>query len=628
VQFIVDFGTRVLGKGVVICKDTPNFIGNRFMSISGSQAMNEAIDRGFTVEEVDSITGPLIGRPKTATFRLNDLVGFDIAVHVAQNLYPAIPDDPARDVLVHPKASALSQTMLDKGWLGNKTGQGFYKMVKGASGEKEFWSLNLETLEYEAPKNPRFESVGKHRKVEPTGERIKRLIAETDRAGEYLFHLHAFYLAYASHRVPEITETIYNVDNGQKWGFSHELGPFEIWDAIGVAESIPRFEAAGYPVADWVKRMVGNPATPTFYQRGANGIATGYYSPTDAAYLPLPVDPLAITVKGLRTGAKSNGVVAKNDSASLIDMGDGVALFEFHSQALAIDADLVEMGYKALELVDRDFDALVVGHDGERFCIGANVFMVVMAVNSGLMDQLEESIKRLQDLTQGMRYHSKPVVVAPFNMALGGGAELLMAGTKTVAHAELYAGLVELGVGLIPAGGGCKELLRRVVNPVMAQSANANVIPHLQKVFEQIATAKVSTSAMEARDMGFLSADDVIVMNRDHLLGEAKRVAQSLAINYTPRQPGKVWAAGRDVYAALLLGIEGFREGQFATEYDAHISRKLAYVLTGGAISEPGWVPEQYILDLEREAFLSLVTEPKTMERISHMLQFNKPLRN
>lgn len=628
VRFMVDFGTRVLGKGVVICKDTPNFIGNRFMSISGSQAMNEAIDRVFTVEEVDSLTGPLIGRPKTATFRLNDLVGFDIAVHVAQNLYPAIPDDPARDVLVHPKASALSQTMLDKGWLGNKSGQGFYKMVKGASGEKEFWSLNLETLEYEAPKNPRFESVGKHRKVEPTGERIKRLIAETDRAGEYLFHLHAFYLAYASHRVPEITETIYSVDNGQKWGFSHELGPFEIWDAIGVAESIPRFEASGYPVADWVKAMVGNPATPTFYQRDANGIATGYYSPVDAAYLPLPIDPLAITVKGLRTGAKSNGVVAKNDSASLIDMGDGVALFEFHSQALAIDADLVEMGYKSLELVDRDFDALVVGHDGERFCIGANVFMVVMAVNSGLMDQLEESIKRLQDLTQAMRYHSKPVVVAPFNMALGGGAELLMAGTKTVAHAELYAGLVELGVGLIPAGGGCKELLRRVVNPVMAQSANANVIPHLQKVFEQIATAKVSTSAMEARDMGFLSADDVIVMNRDHLLGEAKRVAQSLAINYTPRQPGKVWAAGRDVYAALLLGIEGFREGQFATEYDAHISRKLAYVLTGGAISEPGWVPEQYILDLEREAFLSLVTEPKTMERISHMLQFNKPLRN
>jgi 3-hydroxyacyl-CoA dehydrogenase len=630
VDFMVDFGTRLLGKGVVICKDTPNFIGNRFMSISGSQVMNEAIDRGFTVEEVDSLTGPLIGRPKTATFRLNDLVGFDIAVHVAQNLYPAIPDDPARDVLAHPKASALSQTLLEKGWLGNKAGQGFYKMVKGAGGEKEFWSLNLETLEYEAPQNPRFESVGKHRKVEPTGERIKRLIAETDRAGEFLFHIHAFYLAYASLRVPEITETIVNVDNAQKWGFGHEMGPFEIWDAIGVAESIPRFEAAGYPVAKWVKQMVANPATPTFYQRDTNGLATGYYSPAEHTYLPLPADPLTVTVKELRgmTGSHSHGVVAKNDSGSVIDMGDGVALFEFHSQAFAIDADLVEMGYRALDLLDRDFDALVVGHDGERFCIGANVFMVVMAVNSGLMDQLEGSIKRLQDLTQAMRYHRKPVVVAPFNMALGGGAELLMAGSKTVAHAELYAGLVELGVGLIPAGGGCKELLRRVVNPVMSQSANANVIPHLQKVFEQIATAKVSTSAMEAREMGFLSADDEIVMNRDHLLGEAKQVAHSLAVNYTPRQAGQVWAAGRDVYAALLLGIEGFREGQYATDYDAHISRKLAYVLTGGAISEPGWVPEQYILDLEREAFLSLVTEPKTMERISHMLQFNKPLRN
>jgi 3-hydroxyacyl-CoA dehydrogenase len=309
-------------------------------------------------------------------------------------------------------------------------------------------------------------------------------------------------------------------------------------------------------------------------------------------------------------------------------MGDGVALFEFHSQAYAIDADLVEMGYKALDLLKTDFDALVVGHDGERFCIGANVFMVVMAVQSGLMDQLGDSIKALQNLGMAMRYHSKPVVVAPFNMALGGGAELVMSGTKVVAHGELYTGLVELGVGVIPAGGGCKELLRRVVSPAMASHPNADALPHLQKVFEQIATAKVSTSAKEARDMGFLSADDKIVMNRDHLLGEAKKTALQLADGYTPRRPEKVWAAGRDAYAALLLGIEGFREGGYASEYDAFISKKLAYVLTGGALSEPQWVSEQYILDLEREAFLSLVTQEKTMERISYMLQNNKPLRN
>jgi 3-hydroxyacyl-CoA dehydrogenase len=286
------------------------------------------------------------------------------------------------------------------------------------------------------------------------------------------------------------------------------------------------------------------------------------------------------------------------------------------------------MSYKALDLLNSDFDALVVGHDGERFCIGANVFMVVMAVQSGLMDQLETMVSGLQNLTQAMRYHAKPVVTAPFNMALGGGAEFFMGGTKTVAHGELYAGLVELGVGLIPAGGGCKELLRRVVSPVMVSSPNADALPHLQKVFEQIATAKVSTSAKEARDMGLLSADDKIVMNRSHLLYEAKRTALELADGYVPKQPGKVWAAGRDAYAALLLGIEGFVESGYATEHDALISKKLAYVLTGGAISEPGWVDEQVILNLERDAFLSLVTEPKTMERISHMLQFNKPLRN
>jgi 3-hydroxyacyl-CoA dehydrogenase len=624
VAYMVKFGTRVLGKGVVICKDEPNFIGNRFMSMSGSQIMNEALDRGFTVEEVDSLTGPLIGRPKTATFRLNDLVGFDVAMHVARNLYPAIPDDPAREVLAHPKASELSQKMLDNNWLGNKTGQGFYKQMKGANGEKEFWSLNLETFEYEAPRNPRFESVGKHRKVEPLGERIRLLINEPDRAGQFLWHIHAFYLAYASNRVPEITDSLVNVDNAQKLGFAHEMGPFEIWDAIGVEDTIPKFEEAGYPVAHWVKAMVDK-GFKTFYERDEKGRITGYYSPQKMEYLELEHDERELTAAYLRANEK---VVAKNGSASLLDMGDGVLLWAFHSQAMAIDADLVEMGYKALDWLKSDFDALVVGHDAERFCIGANVFMVVMAVQSGLMDQLDQSIRHMQQLTQLLRYNSKPVVTAPFNLALGGGAEFMMAGARSVAHGELYAGLVEVGVGLIPASGGCKELLRRVVNPVMRSHPNADPLPHLQKVFEQIATAKVSTSAKEAREMGFLSPDDRIVMNRAHLLGEAKQTALDMARNYTPTQAGKIWVAGRDAYAALLLGIEGFREAGYATDYDAFISKKLAYVLTGGALSEPQWVPEQYILDLEREAFMSLVTEAKTMERISHMLQTNKPLRN
>ncbi|MCB9453750.1 MAG: enoyl-CoA hydratase/isomerase family protein [Anaerolineaceae bacterium] len=624
IAYMQEFGTRVLGKGVVICKDTPNFIGNRFMSMSGMQAMNYALDNGYTVEEVDALTGPLIGRPKTATFNLNDLVGFDIAVHVARNLYDAIPNDPAREILAHPGNAALSQKLLDNNWLGRKTGQGFYHMRKGASGEKELWALNLNTMEYEPPTKPRFDSVGEYRKVEPLGERIRLLINADDRAGKYLWHLHAFYLAYASHRVPEITNTIVNIDNAQKWGFGHEMGPFAIWDAIGVASTIQSFEDAGYPVADWVKKMVAD-GNATFYQYDDKGQAVGYYSPQDGKYLPLASDPREITVASLKANERK---VAGNSGAAVYDMGDGVALLEYHSQAYAIDQDLVEMSYKALDLLQSDFDALVVGHDGERFCIGANVFMVAMSVQNDMLSQLDETIQQLQNLTQAMRYAAKPVVVAPFNMALGGGVELLMSGSKVVAHAELYAGLVEVGVGLLPAGGGCKELLRRVVSPVMAASENADVLPHLQKAFEAIAVAKVSTSAKEARELGFLAAGDKIVMNRSHLLGEAKQTALEMANGYVPLKAGNVYAAGRDAYSALLLGIEGFVEGGYATAYDAHIARKVAFVLTGGALARPQWVSEQYILDLEREAFMELVVEPKTLERITHMLQTNKPLRN
>ncbi|MBZ0274636.1 MAG: enoyl-CoA hydratase/isomerase family protein, partial [Anaerolineae bacterium] len=373
-----------------------------------------------------------------------------------------------------------------------------------------------------------------------------------------------------------------------------------------------------------VKNMVDS-GNATFYQHDAKGQKIGYYSPQQARYLPMETDSREITVASLKANERK---VTGNSSASVYDLGDGAALLEFHSQAYAIDGDLVEMSYKALDLLNSDFDALVVSHDGERFCIGANVFMVAMSVQNDMLGQLEESIKALQNLTQAMRYAPKPVVTAPFNLALGGGAELLMSGARVVAHAELYAGLVEAGVGLIPAGGGCKELVRRVITPVMAASENGDVLPHLQKAFEAIATAKVSSSAKEARDIGFLSDTDRIVMNRSHLIGEAKRTALEMANGYVPLKPSKLWAAGRDAYSALLIGIEGFRESGFASEYDAHIARKLAYVLTGGALARPQWVSEQYILDLEREAFMQLVVEPKTLERITYMLQNNKPLRN
>jgi 3-hydroxyacyl-CoA dehydrogenase len=624
VDALVTFGRQRLGKGVVLCKDKPNFIGNRFMTMTGMQIINYALDYGFSVDEVDALTGPLIGRPKTATFRLNDLVGIDVAVGVARNLYPAIPDDPARTVLEHAGTTALFDKIILNGWLGNKSGQGFYKQMKGAGGEKEFWTLNLNTFEYEAPTKPRFDSVGKHRKVEATGERIRLLINEEDRAGQLLFHHHAFYLAYASQRVPEITDSIVNVDNAQKWGFSHELGPFEIWDAMGVADSVPRFEAAGYEVAGWVKDMLASGHT-TFYQRNANGVVTGYYSPQDGAYVPMQRDAKAYTAAALKAGGKT---VAGNSSASVIDMGDGVALLDIHSPAQAIDDGLLEMGYKAAEIAEREFAGLVVGTDAERFCVGANLVMIAMAVQAGQLEQLDGIIRTLQDLTQRWRYATVPVVVAPANLALGGGTEILMGGARAVAHMELYAGLVEFGVGVIPAGGGCKELVRRVLNPVMQSHPNADPIPHLQKVFEQIATAKVSGSAKEAREMGILAPTDRIVMNRAHLLGEAKREALHMADDYVPQRAGKVYAAGRDVYAALQVGIMGFREQGIASEHDALLAKRLAYVLTGGGVAEPGWVDEQVLLNLEREAFMEVVQTQKSLERMAHMVQFNKALRN
>ena len=616
--FMLRFGSETLGKGTVLCNDRPNFIGNRFMSMSGMQATNYALDHAYSVEEVDLLTGPLIGRPKTATFNLNDLVGFDIAVGVARNLYSAIPDDPARELLMHPGNTALSDALLERGWLGRKTGRGFYHMRR-EGGAKELWALNLDTLEYEPPSKPRFDSVTQYRKVEPLGERIRLLINADDRGGRYLYHLHGFLLAYASQRVPEITDSIVNVDNAHKWGFNHQLGPFEIWDAIGVAESIARFEHDGYPVADWVKTMLADGDT-SFYARDDGGNITSYYCPQRAAYTPLEKDRREITVSAL--GAAE---VYSNGHGSLFDMGDGALLWAFQTRHNSITPGLIASGWRALELLaDDKVKALVIGNDGERFSIGAN--LDPSALMEGVAG-IEKALVDLQDLTQALRYAEKPVVVAAHNMALGGGAELIMAGTAVVAHAELYMGLVEVGVGLVPAGGGCKELLRRLVNP-LARTGTEGVLAGLQKAFETIATAKVSGSAKEAVALGFLNEHDKIVMNRAHLLGEAKALALALSESYQQRKPEPVYAAGRDAYAALLLAVAGFQEAGYASEYDAFIARKLAHILSGASLAEGQWVSQQYLLDLEREAFLQLIMEDKTQARIMHMLQTNKPLRN
>jgi 3-hydroxyacyl-CoA dehydrogenase len=617
VDFMVDFGRNVLGKGVVIAKDTPNFIANRFFSISGAYAMEHALAQGFSVEEVDNLTGPLIGRPKTATFRLLDLVGLDVMAHVNTNLYDAIAHDPFRHVLRGEHAPRLAKQMVDSGWLGNKSGQGFYKMTM-VGGERQFWMLNPETMEYKPPAQVRFESVGKVRKIEDLGERLRALLEQDDRAAGYVRNVVYYSLSYASHVTPEIAHSLKDIDDAMRWGFSHEAGPFEIWDMLGVAGTVQDMEEAGFEVAGWVREML-DAGHERFYQDGA------YYDFESCSYVPAKTDPNLIIIDKLRGEGRE---VARKDGASLIDMGDGVLLLEFHSKMNAIDQDIIDMSFTALERLQSDFDALVVGNQGDNFSVGANLAMVGIAAAQGMWDTLNETVRQLQTAAMRLRHAPKPVVTAVHGMALGGGAEMAMAGWETVAAHESYIGLVEVGVGLIPAGSGCKETLRRKVNPVM-RTEHADVLPPLQAAFEQIALAKVGESAWQAKSLGYLAPGDTIVMNGNHRLAIAKQRARQLAdIGARPPEEEPIYAAGLTSLAALQLGLQSFVWGNYASEHDALIGRKLAWVLCGGDLSAPTWVDPWYILDLEREAFLSLLGEEKTRQRIMHMLQTGKPLRN
>jgi len=612
-RFMAKFGRDVLGKGVVICKDTPNFIGNRFFSVAASYGIERAFEQGYSIAEVDALTGPVIGRPKTATFRLLDLVGLDVMVHVNNNLYPAIEEDPYRKALKAENASAVMRQMIDNGWLGNKSGQGFYKKTF-VDGQREFWTLNPQTLEYEATPKIRFDSVGAVRKTDDLGERLNKLLAFDDQAANYVRDLLYYGFAYAAYVAPEIAYKLCDIDDAMRWGYGHEAGPFEMWDMLGVAETAEKMEEADLEVAGWVKEMLAS-GHESFYKNGA------VYDFTSGEYKTCDVDKKVVLLSGLTE-------VEKNMSASLRDMGDGVALLEFHAKMNAIDQDIIDMSHIAQARLESDFDALVIGNEGDNFCVGANLFAVAMAAQQGMWDTLDRMIYELQDATFKLRHAPKPVVTAVHQMALGGGAEYAMTGWETVAAHETYIGQVEFGVGVVPAGGGCKELLRRKVNPVM-KTPNADVLPVIQETFELIALAQVAASAWEGKDMGFFAPDALIEMNQDHLLGTAKlRALQLVASGARPPEVEKIYAAGRDTYYAALMSIRGLEWGGYASEHDALIARKLAYILCGGDISAPAWVDPWIILDLEREAFLSLLGEPKTIERMMHMLQTGKPLRN
>ncbi len=620
VEFISHFGEYRLGKGIVLCKDTPNFIGNRVAFGTGAFALDFIMKNGYTVDEVDALTGPLMGRPKTATFRLIDLVGIDVWDHVGRNLAPLIPHDTyAQPYLTAEKPNALIKTMIERGWLGNKSKVGFYKEVRDAEGKKEFWSLNLETLEHQPPTKPRFDSVKAAKEVEGLGDRLRLFLKADDKAAKLVQALTYQGFQYASALLPEVADTGKPIDDAMRWGFGHDYGPFETWDMLGVRETVAQMKAAGYAPAPWVEEMLQR-GLESFYQVEA-GNKVGVYDVVKGQYVPI------LRKKGMVL-LKEQKVVAQNAGATLYDIGDGVGLVEFHTKMNALDDDIFEMINEALNRTETDFEGLVVGSEAENFSAGANLFMVVVAAQQGMWDTLDGAIRKLQGLNMRMRYSPKPIVVAPAGMALGGGCEVTMHASRVVAAGELYIGLVELGAGVIPAGGGTKEIMRRVINPAM-KTENAEVLPFLQRAFLQIGQAKVATSAEEARQMGILGPADRVVLNRGHLLTEAKQeVLHMVATGYAPPPPEKIYAAGRDMLGAIQVGAFSFMAGGYITEYDNHIARKLAHILTGGGLSKPQWVSEQYILDLEREAFLSLCGEEKTQARMWSLLQTGKPLRN
>ncbi|MGZ5492042.1 MAG: 3-hydroxyacyl-CoA dehydrogenase/enoyl-CoA hydratase family protein [Thermoanaerobaculia bacterium] len=606
--FVRDFAERRLGKGVVMCKDTPNFIANRLGSMAGAMLLDFVLANNYTVEEVDGIAGPLIGRPKTAAFRLQDLVGLDVAASVGSNLYGLIEGDESREVLHSPHIARLRKSQMDKGRLGDKTGQGFYK-----KGGQTIQTLDIETGEYRERREPDIPSIAAGLKIRPLAKRLEFVLEQDDKAGALARYVIYNTLAYAARRVPEITDDIINVDRAMRWGFSHDLGPFELWDALGVRSTVEAMKKDGIAVAPWVTEMLAA-GNESFYGHGQ------YYDPVRRTYVAIQADPLAIRLADQR-------VVKENKGASLRDIGDGVLCLEFHTKMNTLDDDIRAMIVEAVAELERGpWTGMVIGNDGADFCVGANLAAGFGANGS---EALNRGVKAMQDALMAVRFSAKPIVAAPFGRTLGGGAEVAMAAARIVAASETYMGLVEVGVGLIPGAGGCKELVRRVVSPAMKQTPNADPVPFLQNVMQTIGTAKVSSSAEEARSFGFLAAADHVVMNRDHLIAEAKHEVIELSHDYAPPVREKnCYAAGRDVRAALRAGIYVLQQGAYMSEYDALLTSRLATILCGGDLSSGQWVDEQFFLDRERETFVALCHEPKTLERIQYMLANGKPLRN
>jgi 3-hydroxyacyl-CoA dehydrogenase len=614
VRWVAEFCDQHLGKGVVPCKDTPNFIANRLGCFFGATVHKLAMEGDFTVEEVDALTGPLIGLPKSASFRLVDIVGLDVWVHVLRNLRELAPDDPGRDRYVVPE---FMERMLDRGLLGEKRGQGFYKRV-GKGAEKEIYAIDRKTLEYHPAQKVTFPSVDAVRGIEDLPQRLRALVASAEpndrnSPGQFLWTLYRDFLIYAAEMIPEIADRVVEIDRAMRWGFAFKLGPFETWDALGFRETAARMRQDGCTLPDNIQQMLKAGAA-SFYEVADRDRqpSTRYFDMVGLGYRDLEPRPGVMALDALK---RARGVVKSNAGASLIDIGDGALCLEFHSKMNTLGEDAIQMLFAGVEEMGRGCEALVIGNQGENFSVGANLMMVLLAAQEGEWDELDRMVRRFQQANMAIKYAPKPVVSAPFGMTLGGGCEVALHAARVQASAETYMGLVEVGVGLIPAGGGCKELVLRG--------------GELRTIFETIGYAKVSTSAANARELGFLRGEDGVSMNPERLVADAKAAALAMRAAHAPGAPRQdIPVAGEAGYALLKMGVFLAHEGGYISEYDRVIGEKLAHVLSGGRLSGEQRVSEQYLLDLEREAFLSLCGQAKTQERMQHMLKNGKALRN
>ena len=618
VDFLMDYGSLQLGKTTVLCKDTPAFIANR-IGVFGMMAIMNTMDKlQLSVDEIDALTGPIIGRPKSATFRTADVVGIDTLVKVAKGVYENCPDDEAKEQFVIP---AWLNKMVTNNWLGDKTGQGFFKkMPTSAKGEKEIQVLNLTTLEYEPRKKPRFATIEIAKPIDDLKTRIKALCAGTDKAGEFyrLFHYNLF--AYISDRIPEISDELYRIDDGMMAGFGWEIGAFESWDALGVAKTMEAMKTAGYKVATWVEEMLATGAA-SFY-KVENGKRL-YYDVITKGYKAIPGGEAFIVMKNF-----ANETVWKNSACRTYHLGDDVLGLEWYTKMGSIGGEVLEGIQKSVALAEEKYMGLVIANNGANFSAGANVGMIFMLAIEQDYDEIDMAIRMFQNTMMRVRYSGIPVVLAPHGLALGGGCEICLHADKVIAAAETYTGLVEVGIGVIPGGGGTKEFVLRAADETHDGEVDTLT---LQNRFLTIATAKVATSGAEAYDMGiYRKGKDLISLNAGRRIAEAKQAVIELHNEgyIMPVQRKDIKVLGRSALGTMLAGINGMHKGNYATDHDVTVAKKLAYVMCGGDLSEPAFVTEQYLLDLEREAFLSLTGEKKTLERIQSILKSGKPLRN